>query len=301
MKALTDCAALGLAPSYRGKVRDLFDLGEQLLIVATDRISAYDVVMTEPVPGKGALLTGISVAWFRRIEAAGLVRHHLISADWRDFPAPYRREELAGRSMLVHKTQRFDLECVVRGYLVGSGWKDYLATGAVCGIALPAGLSEAARLEPPLFTPATKAESGHDLNVGPAEAKAIVGDAWFARLASTSLALYAFARKYAAERGILIADTKLEFGRLGDELVLIDEVFTPDSSRYWERSAWAPGTTPDSYDKQILRKYLDEQGWGRSGEPPTLPPDLLARIAERYRQIDTILFGPQDSRPEGAA
>jgi len=290
MKALVDCSELGLAPDYRGKVRDLFDLGERLLIVATDRISAYDVVMTEPVPGKGALLTGISVAWFRRIEAAGLVRHHLISADWRDFPAPFRREELAGRSMLVHKTQRFDLECVVRGYLVGSGWKDYRATGAVCGVDLPPGLKEAARLEPPIFTPATKAASGHDLNVGPAEAAAIVGADWFARLAAASRALYGFAADYAAARGILIADTKLEFGRLGDELVLIDEVFTPDSSRYWERAAWTPGTTPDSYDKQILRTYLDAQGWGRSGEPPSLPAELLARIAERYAEIHRILF-----------
>ena len=293
MKALVDCSELGLAPAYRGKVRDLFDLGEQLLIVATDRISAYDVVMAEPVPGKGALLTGISVAWFRRLEAAGLVRHHLISADWRDFPAPYRREELAGRSMLVHKTERFDLECVVRGYLVGSGWQDYRATGAVCGIALPPGLSEAERLAPPIFTPATKAASGHDLNVGPAEAAAIVGEAWLERLRESSLALYSFAADYAAARGILIADTKLEFGRLGDELVLIDEVFTPDSSRYWERSAWAPGATPDSYDKQILRKHLDAQGWGRSGTPPSLPPELLARIAARYAEIHRILFGAE--------
>lgn len=296
MNALVDCSSLGLTPSYRGKVRDLFDLGDRLLIVATDRISAYDVVMKEPVAGKGALLTGISVAWFDRIAAAGLVRHHLISADWRDFPPPYRREELAGRSMLVHKTKRFDLECVVRGYLVGSGWKDYQKSGAVCGIALPAGLREAERLEPPIFTPATKEETGHDINVGPAEAAAIVGEEWFARLAATSLALYRFAADYAATRGILIADTKLEFGALNGELVLIDEVFTPDSSRYWERAAWAPGRTPDSYDKQILRKHLDAVGWDRSGEPPSLPAELLERLAGRYAEIHRLLFAAEAAR-----
>lgn len=290
--ALVSSQDLGLTPSYRGKVRDLFDLGEELLIVATDRISAYDVIMGEPVPGKGAMLTTISVEWFRRIEAAGLVKHHLLSADWKDFPAPYRREELAGRSMLVRKTDRFDLECVVRGYLVGSGWKDYRASGAVCGIALPAGMREADKLDPPIFTPATKAEEGHDENVDAAGAAAIVGEDWLARLEATSLALYAFARDYAAERGIIIADTKLEFGRLGDELVLIDEVFTPDSSRFWDRRVWAAGATPDSFDKQILRKHLDDVGWGRAGDPPPLPQDLIARIGARYAEIRDILFAP---------
>lgn len=289
-RTLASSADLGLTPDYRGKVRDLFDLGDRLLIVATDRISAYDVIMNEAVPGKGAMLTGVSVEWFRAIEAAGLVRHHLISADWRDFPAPFDREELGGRSMLVHKTERFDLECVVRGYLVGSGWKDYGATGAVCGIELPAGLREADKLDPPIFTPATKAEEGHDENVGPEAASAIVGADWFAKLKAKSLELYEFAERYARARGIIIADTKMEFGHIDGELVLIDEVFTPDSSRFWDEKVYAPGATPDSFDKQILRKYLDDQGWGRAGEPPTLPAELIARIGARYADILGILF-----------
>lgn len=281
---------LGLTPSYEGKVRDLFDLGDKLLIVATDRISAYDVIMNEPVPGKGAMLTGISVEWFKIIEESGLVKHHLISADWRDFPEPYRREELAGRSMLVHKTDRFDLECVVRGYLVGSGWKDYGDTGAVCGIALPPGLQEAAKLEPAIFTPATKADDGHDLNVGPEDASAIVGDDWFATLKAKSLELYRFAEEYARARGIIIADTKMEFGQIDGELILIDEVFTPDSSRFWDERVYAPGSTPDSFDKQILRKHLDEIGFAREGEPPTLPGKLVEDIYARYAEILGILF-----------
>ncbi len=279
---------LGLHASYRGKVRDIFDLGEELLIVATDRISAYDVIMKQPVPGKGEVLTRISVEWFRRL--GSLVPHHLISADWREFPAPYRREELAGRSMLVRKTERFDLECVVRGYLVGSGWRDYRETGAVCGIALPAGLSEAARLDTPVFTPATKAEEGHDENVDHEQATAIVGREHFAQLMGKSIELYRFAEEYARACGIIIADTKMEFGLSGGELMLIDEVFTPDSSRFWAVSDYSPGKTPDSYDKQILRAHLDDVGWNREGDPPDLPEELVSRILRRYEEIFAILF-----------
>jgi phosphoribosylaminoimidazole-succinocarboxamide synthase len=290
LNTLVSSRDLGLTPSYEGKVRDLFDLGDELLIVATDRISAYDVIMKEPVPGKGAMLTGISVEWFRIIEEAGLVKHHLISADWRDFPEPFRREELGGRSMLVRKTERFDLECVVRGYLVGSGWKDYGDTGAVCGITLSPGLQEAAKLEPAIFTPATKADEGHDLNVGPEDASAIVGTEWFDTLKAKSLELYRFAEEYARARGIIIADTKMEFGHIDGELILIDEVFTPDSSRFWDERVYAPGSTPDSFDKQILRKHLDDVGFAREGEPPTLPAELVERIYGRYAEILEILF-----------
>ncbi|MCP4548781.1 MAG: phosphoribosylaminoimidazolesuccinocarboxamide synthase [bacterium] len=279
---------LGLKPTYKGKVRDLFDLGDKLLIVATDRISAYDVIMNEAVPGKGAMLTKISVEWFRKLD--GIVRHHLITADWREFPEPFNQEELADRSMLVHKTDRFDLECVVRGYLVGSGWKDYGNTGAVCGIHLPNDLIEADKLEPAIFTPATKEDDGHDINVGPADAKKVVGEEWFDILKAKSLELYKFAEEYARSVGIIIADTKLEFGVYEGELMLIDEVFTPDSSRFWAASSYRPGATPDSYDKQILRKFLDDQGWGREGTPPTLPPELVTRIYNRYAEIFEILF-----------
>ncbi len=289
-RALVSSRDIGLTPDYEGKVRDLFDLGDKLLIVATDRISAYDVIMNEPVPGKGVLLTQISVEWFKRIEAEGLVKHHLISADWRDFPEPFNREELGGRSMYVRKTDRFDLECVVRGYLVGSGWKDYGNTGEVCGIKLPEGMREAGKIEPPIFTPATKEDEGHDMNVGPEDASKIVGEEWFDTLKAKSLELYDFAERYARERGIIIADTKLEFGQIDGELVLIDEVFTPDSSRFWDERVYAPGSTPDSFDKQILRKHLDDVKFAREGTPPTLPVELIDRIRGRYAEILEILF-----------
>jgi phosphoribosylaminoimidazole-succinocarboxamide synthase len=286
--SLASTVDIGLEPSYRGKVRDLFDLGDKLLIVATDRISAYDVIMEQTVPGKGEALTQISVAWFRLLEP--LCRHHLIGDDWREFPDPFRREELAGRSMLVHKTKRFDLECVVRGYLVGSGWRDYGATGAVCGIELPEGMIEAQKLPEPIFTPATKEDEGHDINVGPEDAKQIVGDDWFETLSAKSIELYAAAEKHARGQGIIIADTKLEFGLKDGELMLIDEIFTPDSSRFWAAKDYAPGSCPDSYDKQILRSFLDGLGWGREGRPPTLPDELIARILGRYADIRGILF-----------
>jgi phosphoribosylaminoimidazole-succinocarboxamide synthase len=295
INALSSCRELGLTPSYAGKVRDLFDLGDRLLIVATDRVSAYDVVMPQPVPGKGILLTRMSIEWFRLLEP--ISRHHLITDDWRFYPAPYRHEELAGRSMLVRKTRRLDLECVVRGYLVGSGWKDYQADGAVCGIALPRGLVEASRLQPPLFTPATKAAEGHDLNVSHAEAARIVGEDWLRRLMTTSLDLYRAAERYARERGVIIADTKLEFGELDGELILIDEAFTPDSSRFWSAADYKPGKTPDSFDKQILRRHLDQTGWNREPPPPDLPPALLEQLRARYAEILGILFPAAEAAP----
>ncbi len=286
--SLASTQAIGLEPSYRGKVRDLFDLGDKLLIVATDRISAYDVIMNETVPGKGVALTQISAAWFRLLEP--LCQHHLISTDWREFPDPFRREELAGRSMLVHKTERFDLECVVRGYLVGSGWRDYTETGAVCGIELPSGMVEAQKLPESIFTPATKEDEGHDMNVGREDASKIVGEEWFDVLSAKSIELYTAAEKHARAQGIIIADTKLEFGLKDGKLMLIDEIFTPDSSRFWAASVYAPGSCPDSYDKQILRRFLDDLGWGREGELPTLPAELIDRILGRYKEILGILF-----------
>ena len=286
--SLASTEAIGLEPSYRGKVRDLFDLGDRLLIVATDRISAYDVIMEQCVPGKGVALTQISVSWFRLLR--DICPNHLISDDWREFPDPFKRAELAGRSMLVHKTERFDLECVVRGYLVGSGWKDYSATGAVCGIELPAGMVEAQKIAEPIFTPATKADEGHDLNVGPEEAAAIVGAGWFEKLRTKSIELYMAAERHARAQGIIIADTKLEFGLKDGRLMLIDEIFTPDSSRFWAASAYAPGSSPDSYDKQILRRFLDDLGWGRAGRPPALPDELIGKILDRYNEIRGILF-----------
>ena len=279
---------LGLRPDYSGKVRDLFDLGDKLLIVATDRISAYDHIMPEGVEGKGEMLTRISVEWFRHLE--GTVPHHLISADWKEFPEPFRRAELGGRSMLVHKTERFDLECVIRGYLVGSGWKDYSATGAVCGISLPAGLREAEKMPEPLFTPASKEDEGHDINVDREAAIEIVGAKWFDPLARTSRRIYEIGEAHARARGIIIADTKFEFGLKDGELMLIDEVLTPDSSRFWAEEDWSPGKTPDSYDKQILRNWLDAEGWDRESPPPHLPQDLRERIVKRYEEILEKLF-----------
>ncbi len=279
---------LGLTPDYSGKVRDLFDLGDKLLIVATDRISAYDHIMHEAVEGKGEMLTRISVEWFKHLE--GEVAHHLISADWRDFPAPFNREELGGRSMLVHKTDRFDLECVIRGYLVGSGLKDYRATGEVCGIMLPPGLREAEKLPEPIFTPASKEDEGHDINVDYETARVIVGDEWIDPLAAISGKIYELGETYARERGIIIADTKFEFGLKDGKLLLIDEVLTPDSSRFWSAEDWAPGKTPNSFDKQILRNWLDEQGWDRESSPPHLPEELRARIYARYEEILEKLF-----------
>ncbi len=279
---------LGLKPSYSGKVRDLFDLGDKLLIVATDRISAYDHIMHEPVEGKGEMLTQISVKWFRHLE--GLVPHHLISDNWKDFPEPFNRPELGKRSMLVHKTDRFDLECVIRGYLTGSGLKDYNATGEVCGIALPEGMRDADKLPEPIFTPATKEDDGHDMNVDHETARGIVGDEWFEPLAQVSRRIYEAGEAYARERGIIIADTKFEFGIYDGKLMLIDEVLTPDSSRFWDASIYEPGKSPVSFDKQILRNWLDEQGWDREGTPPHLPQDLRARIYGRYEEILEKLF-----------
>jgi phosphoribosylaminoimidazole-succinocarboxamide synthase len=267
----------------RGKVRDIYDLDEQLLIVATDRISAFDVVMPNPIPDKGRVLNQISRFWFETM--ADVVPHHMISTEVGDFPRachPYR-EILEGRSMLVKRAEPLPIECVVRGYLSGSGWKEYRQTGEVCGIPLPQGLVESSRLEEPIFTPATKAEAGtHDENISFGNVVNQIGHDVAVRVREISLALYMKARDFAEQQGIIIADTKFEFGMMGDVLVLIDEVLTPDSSRFWPRDEYTPGGPQKSFDKQFLRDYLLTLNWDQSPPAPELPRDVIAKTREKY-------------------
>lgn len=282
----------GLTLLHRGKVRDVYDAGEHLLIVATDRISAYDSVLSPPIPGKGQVLTSLSVWWFKTLE--GIVPHHLVTAEVDAMPPAIRRHAgvLRGRSMLVKRLTMYPVECVARGYLAGSGWKDYRATGAVCGHRLPAGLVESARLETPLFTPATKAVTGHDENIDFERTAAIVGRADAERLRDATLKLYARARDVAAQRGILIADTKLEFGKdATGALTLGDEVFTPDSSRFWDSKSYVPGRAQASFDKQQVRDWLDRQGWDHTPPPPPLAPEVVSGVAATYREIHRRLTG----------
>lgn len=296
MNALRSSRDLGLTPTRAGKVRDLFDLGDRLVLVATDRISAYDVVFEDVIPGKGAMLTRMSLEWFRLL--GDVVANHLITADVREFPAPFcDHAALAGRSMLVHKAERVDAECIVRGYLSGSGWKDYRATGAVCGHALPAGLQESARLPHTLFTPSTKADEGHDENISRAELGRLVGEVTAAAVEKASIAVYERAAGYARDRGILIADTKFEFGFREGELILIDEVLTPDSSRFWPADEYRAGAAQRSYDKQYLRDWVDSSGWDHTPPAPRLPQDVIERTAGRYREaLDRLFPGAWEQR-----
>ncbi|HSF84535.1 MAG TPA: phosphoribosylaminoimidazolesuccinocarboxamide synthase [Acidimicrobiia bacterium] len=264
-----------------GKVRDLYEIdADRLLMVASDRISAFDVVLPNPIPDKGRVLTGLSVHWFGILDTP----HHLLSTDVRSIPGidAAAASELAGRSMVVHRAEVVPMECVVRGYLYGSSWKEYAAGGGPTTEHLPAGLQMADRLAEPIFTPATKAESGHDENLTEAEARNYVGDAMYEELRRRSIAIYQRAAAYAAERGILLADTKFEFGKAGDRLILIDEVLTPDSSRYWPASAWSPGATMPSFDKQPVRDWLDEQDWDKTPPAPALPDEVVANTRRRY-------------------
>jgi phosphoribosylaminoimidazole-succinocarboxamide synthase len=272
----------GAPAPRRGKVRDVYDLGETLLIVACDRISAYDHVLRPAVPGKGKILNQLSNFWFERL--AGRVQSHLLATDVADFPAalqPYR-EQLAGRAVLVRKARVIPFECVARGYLAGSAFKEYQRDGRACGVPLPPGLVRASRLPEPIFTPATKAESGHDENVSFEVMAAAIGESLAARLRDLTLELYAAAAAHAADRGLLLADTKLELGLAGDELLLIDEVFTPDSSRYWQADAWKRGEEPASFDKQFVRNWLDTSGWDHESTPPPLPPEVVEGTRDRY-------------------
>ncbi len=267
----------------RGKVRDIYDLGEQLLIIATDRISAYDVVMPTPIPDKGRILTKISAFWFRAL--AEVVDNHLVTVNIDEFPEQCRpyAEELEGRSMLVTKAKPLPVECIVRGYLSGSGWKDYERQGSVCGITLPPGLLESSSLESPIFTPSTKAERGlHDENIDFATLGEKVGTSLAEKLRELSIALYEKGAAIAGQRGIIIADTKFEFGTVGDQLALIDEVLTPDSSRFWPADKYEPGRSQESFDKQYLRDYLDQSGWNHKPPAPPLPDEVVQNTRTRY-------------------
>lgn len=287
---VTDFAEIG--PRHQGKVRDIYDLGDRLLLVATDRISAFDVVMADPIPDKGRILTQIAAFWFRLL--SDIIPHHLISLDVEDFPPacqPYR-EVLTGRTMLVRKTRPLPVECIVRGYLAGSGWADYQRTGAVCGIPLPAGLRESDRLPEPIFTPSTKAALGtHDENITFEEAAASIGRDLAAQVREVSLALYRRASAWAEPRGIILADTKFEFGMSDGEMFLIDEVLTPDSSRFWPLDDYAPGRAQKSYDKQYLRDYLESLGWNKKPPPPRLPPEVVAQTRAKYLEALKNLTG----------
>jgi phosphoribosylaminoimidazole-succinocarboxamide synthase len=282
----------GLPPPRRGKVRDVYDLGDRLLLVATDRLSAYDHILRPGIPGKGKILNQLSAFWFERL--GDLVPHHLLSTDPARFPpelAPHA-ELLRGRAALVRKTRVVPFECVARGYLAGSGYREYRAGGTVCGLALPPGLLRASRLPRPLFTPATKAAAGHDENVSFETMAAELGAETAGRLRDSTLALYERGAALAAERDLLLADTKFEFGRAEDgTLLLVDEVFTPDSSRYWEVSSWQPGTEPVSFDKQYVRNWLDTSGWDHESEPPELPADVVQGTLDRYVEAFRRLTG----------
>ncbi len=293
---------LPLPNKRSGKVRDLYDVTlddgqEALLIIATDRISAFDVVMSNGLPGKGVVLTQISKFWFDYF--ADTVRHHLLSTDAADIPglSDEQRGMLTGRIMLCKKTQVVPIECIARGYITGSGWKDYQNTGSVCGIELPAGLRNSDRLAEPLFTPSTKAETGHDENISFAEGAAIVGEELMQWLAQTTLDLYSRARDYAAQRGIILADTKFEFGTVAgeDTPLLIDEIFTPDSSRFWPADDWEPGREQQSFDKQIVRNYLETVvaagEWDKTPPGPALPADVVDRAIARYLEAYELLTG----------
>lgn len=285
MGAMAEETLPGLKLFNRGKVRDIYDLGDKLLLVASDRISAFDVILPTLIPDKGKILTAMSVYWFEVIH--DIVPNHLITTDVTQFPAacqPYKAQ-LDGRAMLVKKCIPAPVECIVRGYLVGSGWKDYQQTGSVCGIPLPRGLMEASRLDEPIFTPSTKAQVGaHDVNIPFADMVAKVGQKRAEKMRHATIAIYNRAREVAEKKGIIIADTKLEFGIEGDDIILIDEVLTPDSSRFWPMDRYQPGKTPESFDKQFVRDYLVNLPWDMKSPPPELPPDIVKKTQDKYRE-----------------
>lgn len=282
----------GRRPDRQGKVRDIYDFGDRLLIVATDRISAFDYVLGSGIPDKGRVLSQISTFWFERTR--GIVRNHVISTDPVDFPSDAQgsADMLRGRSMLVRRTTPLPIECVARGYLSGSGWKDYVATGAVCGHRLQPGLKESDRLPQPIFTPATKADSGHDINITEQDAAAIVGQRTLDEVRELTLQLYREGSAHAESCGIIVADTKFEFGRLPDgELILIDEMLTPDSSRFWPRDLYAPGGAQPSFDKQFVRDYLESIRWNKQPPVPTLPDDVVLKTRDKYVEAFRRLTG----------
>jgi phosphoribosylaminoimidazole-succinocarboxamide synthase len=283
----------------RGKVRDTYELGQdQLLMVATDRLSAFDHVLPNGIPDRGKVLTQLSIFWFSQTDT--FQENHLVSGMVPDLPAALKdhREELAGRFMIVRKAKRIDFECVVRGYLAGSAWTEYQDSHTLAGEEMPPGLRQSERLASPIFSPATKAESGHDENISFAKLKKELGDDLATKLRDASLELYRFASELATRRGLILADTKFEFGQIGDDLILIDEALTPDSSRYWDATTYQVGTSPDSYDKQFVRDWLTRSGWDKESEPPPLPEDIVAQTRDRYltayqRLVGKPLFPPK--------
>jgi len=289
MRVLRETKFAGLSPAARGKVRDIYDAGDKLLIVATDRLSAFDVILPTPIPDKGRVLTQLSLFWFDLLR--DVIPNHVLSAT--EFPAPFDayHEELAGRSMLVRKTAPLPIECVVRGYVSGSGWKDYQRTGAICGIALPPGLRESDRLPEAIFTPATKAATGHDENISFERVASLIGNERARAMRDVSLEIYRRAATYAEPRGILLADTKFEFGLLKDELIWIDEALTPDSSRFWPAMQYEPGGPQASFDKQFVRDYLESIDWPKTPPGPELPPEVVAATRGKYREAYRILTG----------
>ena len=281
----------GMQPIARGKVRDLYEVGDKLLIVATDRISAFDYILASGIPDKGRVLNQLSIFWFDLLRE--VVATHFITARVEDYPAGLRPygEQLEGRSMLVHRTRPVPIECVARGYLAGSGWKEYQQTGGVCGIKLPAGLRESDALPEPIFTPATKATTGHDINISFEETAAQIGGPLAEQLRDLTLDIYRRASDYARSRGLIIADTKFEFGLLGDKVLLIDEVLTPDSSRFWGVDSYAPGQPQPSFDKQFVRDYLERSGWDKQPPAPALPAEIVEATRQRYREAYRRLTG----------
>jgi phosphoribosylaminoimidazole-succinocarboxamide synthase len=292
--ALLETNVPEVKPIARGKVRDIYDLDDRLLIVATDRISAFDWINPCGIPDKGRVLTQMSLFWFEHI--GDIVPNHLLTADLSDFPEPFCSlpEQFDGRSMLVRKCEMFPVEFVVRGYLAGSGWKEYEQSQTVCGIPLPAGLQESSKLDTPIYTPATKATDGHDINISPERAGEIIGADWNDAAAAASVAIYERARTMADERGIILCDTKFEFGLLNGELTLADEVLTPDSSRFWPASEYAPGRGQPSFDKQFVRDWLEATNWDKNSPPPPLPDDIVAKTREKYVEAYERLTGRSD-------
>jgi phosphoribosylaminoimidazole-succinocarboxamide synthase len=275
----------------RGKVRDVYAAGDSLVIVATDRLSAFDYVLPTPIRDKGKVLTALTIFWLEQLR--DIVPNHFVSANVSEYPPEFDayRDQLEGRSMLVHRAKMIDVECVARGYVSGSGWKDYQRDGRICGIPLPAGLRESEQLPEPIFTPASKAQSGHDENITYAAVAERIGEALALKLSDLTLGIYQRAAQYAATRGIIIADTKFEFGFVGDRLVLADEVLTPDSSRFWPRESYHPGGAQPSFDKQYVRDYLESIHWNKQPPAPALPPDVMEQTSEKYCEAYRVLTG----------
>jgi phosphoribosylaminoimidazole-succinocarboxamide synthase len=289
VKVLRETQFAGLLPSARGKVRDIYDLGDALLIVATDRLSAFDVILPTPIPDKGRVLSQLSLFWFNLLR--DVIPNHVLSAT--DFPAPFDKfkDDLAGRSMIVRNTQPLPIECVVRGYVSGSAWKDYRATGKICGISLPTGLRESDRLPEPIFTPATKAATGHDENIPFEHAASVIGKELAEKVRAVSLEIYRRAAAYAEPRGVILADTKFEFGLLNNNLIWIDEALTPDSSRFWPAAQYNPGGPQPSFDKQFVRDYLERIRWAKTPPGPELPAEVVAATRAKYREAFRLLVG----------